>query len=359
MDRIPEHLLFPDQYVTEPPEGHCAHPRGWLWLECPHGSLFVQPMRCHWCRACRDADRRRVVTRILAGTALSTRSAMLTLTTRGRRPWPCIMRKWQSMARWLRTKNPAMAYCCVKEEGKRHGMRHLHVILLNWSYVPQAHVSAEWRKLTGSYVVWIAAVTGPEAAAYAGKYLRKSARTATRTVNFSRFWPRPPAGPTMRLLGVSRRLPDWMPLDYYTTRGHLFVYYCHECDCFPELIDTCPGERLWLASTSDRSPPPSLAAAVERSSAALDSDPWSNWLRSTGPLRRPLCDSSVTAGEWASRRGASYRLPCATLLRPDIPPGLKAALALGLDPGCVMELLARGPTPTTPTPYPSSGSPTL
>jgi hypothetical protein len=275
-----------DAKRQQPPEGHCLSPAGWLHVVCPHGTQALICLRCHRCTACRRVERAKALRRINYGCEFSTRTAFLTLTTKLGADWPQIMRAWSSMARWIRRKNPAMAYVAVKETGKRHGMKHLHLLLANWSYIPQPQISKEWRKLTGSYVCDIRVPDTYTAVAYIAKYIKKSFLPVGKTITYSRYWPKCARSNQLRVLGRWKALPDWLHISSQTPSGVLFLNAAPACDCFAEDFPITYGERLWLAFRSDPSPPPYRVAAAERYFALRDSG-WSPSNYPLNPLAKP------------------------------------------------------------------------
>jgi hypothetical protein len=76
-------------------------------------------------------------------------------------------------------------------------MLHLHVVLLNWTYVPQWVLQAEWLRVSGAFVVNIKAVEGErdKVARYVARYVsRELASTdVVKCVTYSRGFPRLPA----------------------------------------------------------------------------------------------------------------------------------------------------------------------
>jgi hypothetical protein len=265
------------------------------------------PMRCHRCPSCRIIDRANVIRTLRYGTDLAGRCAHIVLTTRTGLSWPKIMRAWTSMRRWLLTRAPAHAYACIKEEGRSRGMRHLHLIIANWSYVPQAMISKEWRKLTGSYVVWVRACSGEQACSYVAKYVTKSCRTVRRTITFSRNWPRDEPILSLRILFRSRTIPDWLSIDATTPGGILFVHHCPWCDCFSHADHLLDGERLWLACRSDPSPPAYMERLAESHSEELASARWRSAAPHMARWKPPQCESRVTDSAWPFRPGARCR----------------------------------------------------
>jgi hypothetical protein len=242
-----------------PPERHCAHPRGWDTYECKHGSLISVCLRCHRCDACRKVEAARTIMRLKYGCELSGRSALLTLTAHKLTTWPEVMRKWTQMIRWMRTKTPSLAYAVVKEEGKHLRIKHLHVVLLSWNYIPQSQISKEWRKLTGSYVVDVRAIDGPGAARYVAKYLGKSRLAVGKTVTFSKTFPNNETHLSLKWCHRSNSIADFYPVTHATKSGILIHVLKPSCDCFADPADLSDGERLWLASRPGHWSPPSQA----------------------------------------------------------------------------------------------------
>lgn len=192
----------------------CSRPSSWMSLRCLHGTRYAHPIPCRKCPDCRRAWAAKHQRRMLLGWRLSGSPpvAFLTLSTApvlGRYPpWPQINRWWNSYLKWLRSINPGLRAVIAREEGFRTGMRHLHVLLVNWEYVWHGTLSREWEKRSGAAVVWIKRVdlaTMNEMTGYTAKYMTKvvDSRLA-RVITFSRGWPRLEGSQLTRLAFLPR-----------------------------------------------------------------------------------------------------------------------------------------------------------
>lgn len=186
-------------------------------------------------------------------------SALLTVTSPPERTWPEVMRAWQHMVKFLRQTSPNLHYAACKEEGSRTGMKHLHVILLNFEYTPQFKIAQRWRELTGAFVVRIERLRSDRAHYYVAKYVSKDLDAARKHVTFSRgFPPLPP--PEHRLTHVKETLFTG-PSNTYTWTDHPGIVDTlrEGCSCFGAPHPVTVGETLWLRSLQAHSPPVSAA----------------------------------------------------------------------------------------------------
>lgn len=104
--------------------------------------------------------------------------------------WPDIMKAWNKLKTRLRLQMPSLQYVTAKEEGPKTGMKHLHVVLFSWQYVPQAQLSEWWQSYTGAWSVGIQRVDGEHAARYVAKHFGKVNPLTRRVVSFSKHWPK-------------------------------------------------------------------------------------------------------------------------------------------------------------------------
>jgi hypothetical protein len=181
------------------------------------------------------------------------------------------MANWSRLVRFLRQRSPALQYAAVKEQGAKSGMLHLHVVLTNFEYTPQADISAEWARLSSAWVVNIQRLTGTQAAAYAAKYVSKALDAARKNVTYSSAWPKLPKS-GLHLVPIDE-VGFWGPTKWHsvTIDGGLVHSLQPGCSCFGLTRPTSYGDHLWLRSLKGRSPPPSRADSGRSSSAALAS----------------------------------------------------------------------------------------
>lgn len=241
-------------------ETRCAQPLGWHLLMCQHGSRVWLPQRCRKCLGCHNNRRAKVIARIGGGLEGRPGSAMLTLTTRPGTPWPDVMRAWSHMVKWLRKRSPELEYAACKEEGSANGMRHLHAILLNLEFTPQAQIARRWRELTGAHVVRVERLRSDRAHYYIAKYVSKDLTAARKHVTFSRGWPKLPARED-RLTHLAE-LPAFGPSNVRVWTAHpgIVQHMAEGCECWGETHPVTLGEHLWLGYPLDHSLPDSQAS---------------------------------------------------------------------------------------------------
>jgi hypothetical protein len=242
-----------------PADTRCSSPKGWTLFQCPHGSRVWLPRRCRHCPGCGQSRRNRLIVRLLAGTSTAQTVTLLTLTSVPSSDWPLIMREWSHMVRWLRRASPSITYAAIKEAGTRSGMKHLHVLILNLDYVPQARISAEWARLTGAPIVDVRRVAGDHAAAYVAKYVSKGPASCLKSVTFGRDWPKPE--PLPRTARAIDSIGPWGPQKFtaVTSQYGLVANLAPDCTCWGDVNPNCLEAHLWLKSIQDHSPPGSRA----------------------------------------------------------------------------------------------------
>lgn len=165
------------------------------------------------------------------------------------------MKAFSRLIRFLRRSSPKLEYAAVKEEGSRSGMQHLHVLLLNFNFTPQAQISREWRHLTGAWVVDVQRVEGSRAQAYCAKYVSKQLDSTRKNVTYSKGWP--PLPPFARTAIAIDELDYFGPSKWLgvTDQHGLMALLKPDCSCFGTMHETTLGEVLWLKSLKGRSPP--------------------------------------------------------------------------------------------------------
>lgn len=180
---------------------------------------------------------------------------MLTVTTKAGTDWPATMRAWQHLVKFLRKTSPELEYAACKEEGSSTGMRHLHVIVLNFEYTPQFAIAKRWRELTGAFVVRIERLRSDRAHYYVAKYVSKDLDAARKHVTFSKgFPPLPP--PEHRLSHIAETGFTGPSRTYFwTAHPGIVDTMVENCSCFGEQHPVTIGETLWLRSLQAHSPP--------------------------------------------------------------------------------------------------------
>ena len=229
---------------------------------CQHASRAWFPRRCRKCPGCLQTKRNKTLAKILSGLGATEEHAFLTLTSRTGTPWPDIMRAWTRMVAFLREDSPFLQYAAVKEEGSSTGMRHLHVILLNFAYTPQKIISRKWFSLTSAWVVNIKRIEGQHAAAYVAKYVAKDDLPLRKKVTYSRAWPK--LEPALNLTWLTHR-EWWNPPPFaenWTADGALVVFKREDCPCFAFARPPTMEQVDWLRSSEVRSWQASVATSV-------------------------------------------------------------------------------------------------
>lgn len=170
------------------------------------------------------------------------------------------MRAWQHLVKFLRLTSPRLEYAACKEEGSKTGMKHLHVILLNFDYTPQFQIARRWRELTGAFVVRVERLRSDRAHYYVAKYVSKDLDAARKHVTFSRgFPPLPPND--VHLTHVKETIFTGPSNTYVWTDHPGIVDTLREgCSCFGAAHPVTFGETLWLRSLQAHSPPASAAS---------------------------------------------------------------------------------------------------
>lgn len=218
----------------------CSEPKGWLRLRCPHNTYGWVPMRCRKCRGCQEMKQWRLAKEIEWGAESSEWVAFMTLTTphSSGEPWDwsVIMRRFQSLVKAIRATYGRIEYVAVKEEGKKSGMRHLHVLLIGCRWVDRSWLSKAWEDRMGAWSVDIRRA-GKGAAGYMAKYMAKGEKLSRKMVTFSRGYPRPKWESVMEgtpVEGINERILDGM--GYWPTKTGVWVEPTPDgevpCDCF-------------------------------------------------------------------------------------------------------------------------------
>jgi hypothetical protein len=236
-----------DGYISQHPPFLCPHVYGWIRVSCPHGSSMAIPMVCNRCDTCLRHRAAVAAAKIRAALEWSGGGVMLTLTSCRGRQWPEMMAAWTQCVRLIRKDAPEAQYACIKERGKHTGMRHLHVILVYWRYIPQARLSAWWKSLNGSPVTWIQRVDPRAGAHYVSKYVRKGPPPNSRSITCSLGFPHWKHVSSWRFLGKIAGVADDCPDLRCTPAGAIVLNSAH-CPCLPGNAEQLTwGERLWLA----------------------------------------------------------------------------------------------------------------
>jgi len=190
----PNALTHPELPIPAPGAGsscprgpgpRCQYPSGWVLVTCEHGGVWWVPSRCNGCEGCRELRRQRRVAQVIETIQASKWVAVMTLTSRRGMEWPVLMRRFQSLVKALRQEYGRIEYAAFKEEGSETGMKHLHVVVRGWVWVPHAKLRAMWRERTGAFHVNITRIHsgGQEAANYVSKHCgRVAAKHCSKAV---------------------------------------------------------------------------------------------------------------------------------------------------------------------------------
>ena len=210
------------------------------------------PKRCRACAGCAQAKRGKTIAKIAGGLTAYAGGAFLTLTSRPDQTWPGLMKEWSHMVRWLRRTSPGLLYAAVKEEGSNSGMKHLHVVLVNMNFTPQAEISAEWARLTGAWIVDIQRIEGSQAAGYVAKYVAKDMGELRKHTTYSRGWPALPKS-ELHALPVPPAPPYGPPGPLtWASAGGLIAFLAVGCEHFGQATQLTERQHWWLKSLTDR-----------------------------------------------------------------------------------------------------------
>ncbi|KKM19934.1 hypothetical protein LCGC14_1650610 [marine sediment metagenome] len=227
----------------------CQDPLGWSPLRCEHGTEVWFPKRCRACPGCRRARVGTVIARILLGLQQPGDHVLLTLTSRPGTTWPQIMKAWSSMVRGLRQGGSRLPYAAIKQEGRASGMKHLHIVALGWSYVPQRELSRRWLGLTGAPVVDVRRIEDASITNYLAPYLASDLAGTRKNVTYSLRWPKLPRGHTWQLIPDRHPIAICGNVAEVTTRGCAVVKWGKGCDCLDPQYVSDPEFTLWRRST--------------------------------------------------------------------------------------------------------------
>lgn len=139
-------------------------------------------------------------------------------------------------------------------------MKHIHVIVLPWRFVPWQSLRQEWERLTGAWNVDVRRIPGARAAAYVSKYVAKGNYGLRKNVTFSRSFAKLPKEARWT------RIDEWKPytppadLGMTSKRGELYQLLRVECPCVDDAHPYTEQEYAWLSFLMARSPPAYEAA---------------------------------------------------------------------------------------------------
>ena len=176
----------------------CLQPKGWVRVECDHGSVMWRPMRCRKCEGCWESRRAGHRHRIMLAPGDRSHMLFVTLTSLPGSTWEMLGRKWSSLMVAIRAKYGPTEYVCAKDAGPKTGMKHFHAVLAGPAFIDQEWLSERWKARTGAYVVWVERPhpsgdgwdvdsLAYELAKYCASGERQGGR---RMVNYSKGWPK-------------------------------------------------------------------------------------------------------------------------------------------------------------------------
>ena len=145
------------------------------------------------------------------------------------------MAAWESLSRSLRRNTTTFTYACVKEEGKKTGMKHLHVIIIGLPFTPWEDISARWKALTGAHHIYIEWKDSIDSVLYAAKHAWKARPHARKSVTFSKDWPKLPRNPAKIFVEKVCGPPTDRHWRMILPDGSLVERLFPGCNCFPEI----------------------------------------------------------------------------------------------------------------------------
>jgi hypothetical protein len=216
---------------------------------CQHNTIKYAPKRCRHCPGCIQSHKNRLTARVTKALSPDTTAAFLTLTSRPDMSWPILMKAFTRYIAWLRKQIPQLEYCAVKEQGAATGMKHLHIVVINWKYIPWADLSAKWLLLSGAWNLNIKPIRTGSPGTYIAKYLGKDILTVRKQVTFSRKFPK------LIPLSIWHTIPS-LPLSHpdattylVTPKAELIQTPYPQCDCVglsePCIITPLQWERFY------------------------------------------------------------------------------------------------------------------
>jgi hypothetical protein len=215
----------------------CKYPLGWMSVQCAHGTQAWAPLRCRRCSGCRLARRVKIMRKVGAAIGETRPMALLTLTTTPGTTWPVVMKKWSSMIRALRKLSGSrIEYAACKEEGAESGMKHLHVLLVEWKYVRWSVISELWEGMIGARGVDIRAIKqGEGAVAYITKYLGKwdPEGEVKKALTYSSGFPKPQDAEVPKFVGAIETTAK-MPEKAMLSTSGMILRGKTVCECFGE-----------------------------------------------------------------------------------------------------------------------------
>jgi len=142
------------------------------------------------------------------------------------------MRSFGNFLHYLKRQNPSLAYAAIKEVGHHTGMKHLHVILINWNYIPQKQLSLLWAHYSKAPIVHIARISSREVYLYVAKYAAKQMPLWKKCVTFSKNWPKPAWNPPEMYVEKADGPPANADQMQELEDGTLIEKIVPGCDCF-------------------------------------------------------------------------------------------------------------------------------
>ena len=235
-------------------ESFCLFPQGWTLLSCTHGNLKWLPKRCRSCPGCRLAHRKKTIARVLSATTSQPWVAFVTLTSLPGSEWPQILRWQQRFMRYLRKRIPDLQYVSAKEEGSKTGMKHLHLIVYPWVWVPYPEMSKRWEAISGAWNVNVERINGLGVAGYITKYMSKAPLGIRKNITYSRDFPKlPPGFKWYAVDRIDRGFPPYAGIGE-TASHHIIHKHVVDCDCLGPVRRLSEETWQWLKYLTDHWP---------------------------------------------------------------------------------------------------------
>jgi hypothetical protein len=200
----------------------------------------MMPLRCRNCDGCAAARRGKVIHKIIDGAQEEAKLGFLTLTTTNQSgafpSWAVIMKAYSKFIQRCRRAGAPIEYAAVKEEGELRGMRHLHVIMRGWKFIPHEILSEWWEEYAGAPGLDIKVIDSKKVASYMAKYVSKDVgRQGAKLVTYSSGWGAKHGARLNVRVDLNCRAPNQSQVKYVSSKGFLLDAN-PPCECFGSVL---------------------------------------------------------------------------------------------------------------------------